>query len=200
MKKIPKSLNNWTNENREHIRKYMGNYIAYNETGVIAYAKTLKALSTKADKITKDYLYYYVSPLMDKVRILPIHFRTMKVNEWQPDYPVILQAGKRHIELPMLIDSGADCSVISNQTGLKLGLKLAPNETLTKAFGVGTSSVMYVGRDIDITIDSKKITVPVAWLQDNDSTDEIIGREIVFDKFDIEFKQANKKIIFKWRG
>jgi hypothetical protein len=33
-----------------------------------------------------------------------------------------------------------------------------------------------------------------------DFCDEIlVGREVVFDLFDIEFKQADERIIFKWR-
>jgi hypothetical protein len=28
----------------------------------------------------------------------------------------------------------------------------------------------------------------------------ILGREVVFDKFNIEFRQADEQIIFTWRG
>ena len=50
-----------------------------------------------------------------------------------------------------------------------------------------------------IEINGTKLTIPVAWLQNQNSTDVIIGREIIFDKFDIEFKQKDELIIFKIR-
>jgi hypothetical protein len=43
------------------------------------------------------------------------------------------------------------------------------------------------------------LNIPVAWLLDDDFEEMIIGREIVFDMFDIEFKQAVEEIIFKKR-
>ena len=38
-----------------------------------------------------------------------------------------------------------------------------------------------------------------AWLQDPDLDDMIIGRDTVFDLFDIEFRQADEEIEFKKR-
>ena len=200
MKSKKSNLSNWTNENRDLLRNYKGEYIAYNESGLIAHSKTLKSLMTKAEKVTKNYFYYYVSPYMDKIRILPIHFKKFTQHEWPPYYHVELKSKRKKIKLPMLIDSGADCSVISYQTGISLGLSLAENEALQEAYGVGKNPVEYVARNIEITIDGKTMKVPVAWMQNEEATDEIIGREVVFDKFDIEFKQADEQIIFKWRG
>ena len=137
MKKKEKPLHNWTNENRELIRKYMDNYIAFNETGVVAFAKTLKSLRTKADKLKVRYIVYYVSPSMDEVRILPIRFKVFKTHDWQPMHTVTLTSSKKSIELEMLVDSGADCSLISYQTGLDLGLKIYPDEGLLNAKGIG---------------------------------------------------------------
>ena len=49
-------------------------------------------------------------------------------------------------------------------------------------------------------IDEHEIQTPVAWLQDSGFNELIVGREVVFDEFDIEFKQAEEKIIFKKRN
>lgn len=43
------------------------------------------------------------------------------------------------------------------------------------------------------------MNIPVAWLLEDDVEEMIIGREIVFDMFDIEFKQADEEIIFRKR-
>jgi len=50
-----------------------------------------------------------------------------------------------------------------------------------------------------LIIDEHEIQTPVAWLQDSEINEIIVGREVVFDEFDIEFKQAEEKIIFKKR-
>jgi hypothetical protein len=41
--------------------------------------------------------------------------------------------------------------------------------------------------------------VPIAWLQTDDAVECLLGREVVFDNFDIEFKQRDRQIIFKYR-
>jgi hypothetical protein len=53
---------------------------------------------------------------------------------------------------------------------------------------------------LSYTIDSYTIeNVPTAWVQNEDVEDLIIGREVIFDAFDIEFKQAEETIFFKKR-
>ena len=50
---------------------------------------------------------------------------------------------------------------------------------------------------VDSVINAHKLTIPVAWIQTEGIKDLIIGRDVVFDYFDIEFKQRLEKIIFK---
>ena len=50
-----------------------------------------------------------------------------------------------------------------------------------------------------ITFRVKSIRKMIAQLQDPELEDIIIGREIVFDLFDIEFKQADEEIVFRKR-
>ena len=71
-------------------------------------------------------------------------------------------------------------------------------EIVIKGEGVG-ESVDYILRNIEIEIDGQKFNVPVDWVQKNDFEETILGREIVFDLFDIEFKQSDEIIIFKLR-
>jgi hypothetical protein len=54
-------------------------------------------------------------------------------------------------------------------------------------------------RDVEIQLDSYTFTVPIAWMQTEVYQDILLGREVVFDLFDIEFKQADEKIVFKKR-
>lgn len=50
-------------------------------------------------------------------------------------------------------------------------------------------------------IDNHHLTVPSAWLQTPVASEQLLlGREIVFDNFNIEFRQADEQVIFTWRG
>lgn len=100
----------------------------------------------------------------------------------------------------MFVDSGADLSCITKQTGELLGLQLADGEILNEVDGVGGGLLKYALRKLTFIIDEHEIQTPVAWLQDSGFNELIVGREVVFDEFDIEFKQAEEKIIFKKRN
>jgi hypothetical protein len=62
------------------------------------------------------------------------------------------------------------------------------------------SPTIYLTKVLQIDIDNHTLNIPVAWLLEDDVEEMIIGREIVFDMFDIEFKQADEEIIFKKRA
>jgi hypothetical protein len=99
----------------------------------------------------------------------------------------------------MLVDSGADFSLIPNKLGSQLGYVKSPGETINQAEGVG-GSIDYLLRDVEMAIDSHVILAPMAWLQTDESEEILLGREVVFDGFDIEFKQTEETIVFKFRG
>lgn len=194
---INPSFDNWVNNNREFLRKYKGNWVAFNEElGFIASKKTLKETEEEALKVTSKMAFYYVNPhIYSGYRFLPIRFNTVKIHPWQPTKLVKLKALDKEIEIEMLIDSGADCSLISYETGLRLGLSLALLEDTSEARGIG-GNVNFVIRLLNITIDNYTLKVPVAWVQNEECTDEIIGRVIIFDNFNIEFRQSEEKIVF----
>ena len=57
----------------------------------------------------------------------------------------------------------------------------------------------YVLRRVKLSIDNYTLTVPIAWIQTDDAVECLLEREVVFDKFDLEFKQRDRQIIFKYR-
>ena len=67
------------------------------------------------------------------------------------------------------------------------------------AEGVGGGTIIYLTKVIQIEIDNHTLSIPVAWLLEDEVEEMIIGREIVFDMFDIEFKLADEEIIFRKR-
>jgi len=111
------------------------------------------------------------------VRLLPVRFKNVKRHEWQPKYQVVLKV-KTSKSLKMLVDSGADFSLIPKDLGLILGYELAVAETLSQAEGIGGN---YALRNIEIQLDSYTFTAPVAWMQTEAYQDVLLGREVVFD-------------------
>jgi len=190
----------WLNRNIQTLRKnYSNQYIAYNAKGVIAHAQDLDQVLELAQASGEKYTIYFVSRRIGAIVILPIHIRSISRHEWLPNYSIQLKHQEIEISATMLVDSGADFTVISYAMGKKLGFTLADSEQTLPAQGLG-GMANFVLRRLTMKIDDHSFITPVAWLQDKHCfIEEIIGREVVFDKFNIEFRQAEERIIFTWR-
>ena len=95
----------------------------------------------------------------------------------------------------MYIDSGADITTINKTFGNLVGLRLKPKEQKYELNGVGGKEE-FVYRDIEIKIVKQVFNIKIAWVQ-NDNIPLLLGREGVFDKFEIIFKEKFREIIFK---
>lgn len=190
----------WRKANRKQFKKYRGEWIAYTKDGVIAHHPKYGGMIDSIEDRSIDFVVerIYETEFMEPVKFYPIRFRNVKQHEWQPKYQVILKA-INSVKIDILVDSGADFGLIPNELGVKLGFTKSIGEKFSKAEGIG-GSVEYLLRNLEIEIDSHKFTAPVAWIQNDDCEEALLGREIVFDLFDIEFKQAEEIIIFKWRS
>jgi len=200
MEKQYKTPNDWYHFNQSQLRKYKSEWIAFTNRGVIVHDKDFFKVAKATDNLpvsqyTIDYIFD--SDFVDPVRLLPVRFKNVKRHEWQPKHRVVLKVNTSK-SLEMLVDSGADFSLIPRDLGLVLGYELAVAEHLSQAEGIG-GSVKYALRDVEIQLDSYTFTAPVAWMQTEAYQDVLLGREVVFDLFDIEFKQADEKIVFKKR-
>ena len=194
---------NWLNIHKELLRQYRGQWIAHNETEVLASAqKGEDLMRILKEKKIEEYTVAYVQPswYSRTVRILPIRFRMFQKSNWSPDYEVELQTEGIKKKVEMLVDSGADISLIPLWLGKELGFQLTRGEIVESADGIG-GSVDYLIRRLDCKINGNLITdVPIAWVLDEGCDDIILGREVIFDAFDIEFKQADETILFTFRG
>jgi hypothetical protein len=99
----------------------------------------------------------------------------------------------------MLVDSGSDFTIIPYKTGLDLGFKTEVSDLRVKGYGVA-GNFTFVAKEIDCAINGKKFKLPIGWMQEEKNPHIILGREIVFDLFDVEFKQKEELVEFKWRG
>lgn len=190
----------WLNRNRRKLLdSYKNQYIAYNANGLIAHSENLQEVLEKANSHQADYLIYLVPKKTSSIQILPIYFRSVVRHDWLPNYHVTLKHREYQINATMLVDSGAEVSLITNKLGRDLGYALADSESTLLAETIG-GTVEYVLRNVEMTINKHTFIAPVAWLQQDTGGEQLLlGREVVFDRFDIEFKQAEEKIIFTWR-
>lgn len=190
----------WLNRNRSMLLDYYKNqYVAYNANKLIAHSENLQEILELAEASGEIFAIYLVPRYVASIQILPIRFRAVTRHNWLPDYHVKLKHKNIEITTTMLVDSGAEVSLISLKVGQDLGLTLADAESKLIAETIG-GVVEYVTRDVEITIDEHSFIAPVAWLQSNTGGEQLLlGREVVFDKFNIEFRQADEQIIFTWR-
>lgn len=188
----------WLQNNRRELAKYAGEWIAFTNTGVIAHDKNGKILAQKARLITQDFVFKYVHPLEIPrvIRIFPIRVRSLKNNKWVPDYLVELSTSSHSDKFSMLVDSGADISIIPKFVGEDLGLKIDETDYIDKAEGVN-GTVDYIIKNLSLNIDGHSFKAPVGWVITEEVDDILLGREVVFDIFDVEFKQSKQLILFK---
>lgn len=195
----------WTVTHYNELLKYRGEWVLYSNIlqKIVAHNHSLVAAKKQAIDILQDedFTFFYMKPEWGRIYCLPIYFKTVDIHPWKPLYEIeIGKSNKKFLKSKMLVDSGADISVISKEFGEEMGLKLADNEKIYKANGVGGGVLNYVEREIYFRFEGVHTRkIPVAWMQDEQYSEMIIGREVVFDLFDITFKQAEELIIFELR-
>lgn len=113
----------------------------------------------------------------------------------RPRILVILNYKGKVIKSDPIIDSGADFSLIPKKLGLSLGMKL-PKRPKGYSKGVG-GKVPIVHKQIEVEIGREKIKTTFAWLYTRDDVPVVLGRKNIFDYFNIEFRQTERKILFK---
>ena len=190
----------WLNRNRlDLLDFYRNQYVAYNAERLIAHSENLREILDLAQASGELYAIYLVPRSTASIQILSIRFRTVSRHNWQPNYHVKMKHRNVEISTTMLVDSGAELSLISFKLGQDLGFALADAESSLLAETVG-GRVEYVIRNVEMTIDGHGFIAPVAWLQTNTGGEQLLlGREVVFDRFNIEFRQAEEQVLFTWR-
>jgi hypothetical protein len=201
--------NNWRKKHWEELKSLAGNWIAYERDGdILAWDKKQKVVVENADSTGKSYILHYIHPLdvyepktvrFIGVKFLAVRFKSLKKNGWRPYKEVHLSTKDGSKSYEMLVDSGADFSVVDYETGEMLGFQISTGELPNAGEGVG-SVIEYVMREVTVTLEGHTFKAGVAWLLDENIVEAILGREVIFDLFDIEFKQADEEVIFKWRG
>ncbi|MBM3241009.1 hypothetical protein FJZ31_32400 [Candidatus Poribacteria bacterium] len=179
----------------ERFLPYKGQYVAVQADRLIAHPRLAEVLR-EARASGKPFTIYAIPGEFGKLRILPIRIRSLGFHFWNPMYDIAWQCTNGSwLDSQTLVDSGADVSVIPLELGQELGFTLLPEELRQQAIGLsGTLDIVL--RQAVVRINEVTATIPVAWVQESAFTDVILGRAVVFDLFDITFKQAEETIIF----
>ncbi|TAG92684.1 MAG: hypothetical protein EAZ09_04150 [Oscillatoriales cyanobacterium] len=196
------TANDWYKSHRRELKKYRGEWIAYTNKGVISHDRDYRKMKDAIPADTPNLSYVidriHESEFIEPVKFYPVRMRSLKSHDWQPRYEVALKVQNSE-NVQILVDSGAELSLITKKLGEDLGLSRTAGESISKAEGVG-GSIEYLLRDIEMELDGHIFIAPVAWAQTDVCQEILLGREVVFDLFDIEFKQAEEMIIFKRRS
>ena len=176
----------------------LGKVIAIHDEKIVFVASNYREAIAHFSKKNISYSLFKVPRNFYRLRVLSFRIKSLKRHPWVPTYPVKFHFDEGCQKEEMLIDSGADISLINYEFGKLLGFEKSPHATILEAEGVG-GNVPYLLRNTTIEIEGFQFENIFAWLQDEQVDEMIIGREIVFDLFDIEFKQAEEIILFKRR-
>lgn len=197
----------WKNAHWQELKKLAGCWIAYEQEGeIIASEKKLSDLILKIEALELDFrpTYYFVHPAhvseVMPARFYAIYFKAVRQNNWRPVKNIDVISGEKTINLEFLVDSGADFSVLGKETGKALGFEQTNGEKIYTGETAGGGQISYLIREVKMNIEQYIIPVTVAWLLEDNYEELLLGRENVFDSFDIEFKQTDETIIFKWRA
>jgi len=114
----------------------------------------------------------------------------------RPVAVVKLKQADRVVPVEMYVDSGADVTVIPRRLGEFLGFVIEQGE-ISEICGIGDAVVPIIVKNTRMNIGEREFDARIAWAMIND-VPPLLGRLDVFDRFDIEFKQNEKKVLFKW--
>jgi Aspartyl protease len=199
----------WRNENRRTLRRnYQAQYIACGTSEVLAAGASYDLVEAAALATNQPFIIDWIPEAVGEVNFYWVKFYGLKKDAWEPLHPVSFAVGEaapaeyrfKQREVLMVVDSGAEIGLISKKLGEELGFSIAYGEKIEIGQGVG-GEIEYVNRMVDMSIAGHTFKAPVAWiLSDVDDTPLLLGREVVFDLFDIKFVQAEERIEFEWRG
>ena len=116
----------------------------------------------------------------------------------RPYAQVVLTYRRRTYEAQMLVDSGADVSLIPFAVGVDLGMRQHSGEPVRYLRGAG-GRVPVLPRRVTLRIGEHPLRAQVAWVQDS-SPLLILGRSGAFSRFSVEFREFEYMTVFRHVG
>lgn len=116
----------------------------------------------------------------------------------KPLIPVRVSGPARSVNVFMLLDSGADLSMLPYSAGETIGLSLDIG-TRSEVQGIGEGTVPYVLGEVDLQIGGIVLRARVGWAL-IEEVPFLLGRLDVFRELAIEFREFENKIVIRHRG
>jgi len=128
----------------------------------------------------------------------PFHATTTSVV--YPVLPITL-IGKKHKQIKTygLLDSGADVSMFHGELGERIGLDVESGRPETINFVGDDGGVESFMHDIRLVIGSVVIACEVAFSyeQSDDMYDQLLGRDVVFDRLQFGLRQSRMELYLR---
>jgi hypothetical protein len=112
---------------------------------------------------------------------------------FKPVLRVTITGPGRGVDVWMLLDSGADISFIPYSVGEAIGLNLDPANR-SEVEGIGEGTVPYILSYVKLAIGDVEFPARIGWAL-IEEVPLLLGRLDVFQKFSIEFREFENKII-----
>jgi hypothetical protein len=76
----------WLKTNHKIVKKMAGQWIAYSQEGIYAHGEDQGEVVKTVRATGKDFILRYLHPtsFIDKPRLLPVRFRSLKSHQWEP--------------------------------------------------------------------------------------------------------------------
>jgi hypothetical protein len=117
---------------------------------------------------------------------------------YEPTIPVEIIGPNKTVEALMVVDSGADISLLPHWVAEIVGLHLN-SENRRDIHGIGDESIPYILDTVRMRIADSEITPRIAWAL-GEEVPFVLGRLDVFKEFSIEFREFEDKIIIERAG
>jgi len=117
---------------------------------------------------------------------------------WRPVIPVKLRNQDNALSCEVLVDSGADVTLVPKRVGVYPGFTLTDEEEIKELYGIGEGIAPFLIREIFITIGDIEKKIRVGWAL-IEEIPILLGRLDLFSLFDINFKQRDGVVVFTER-
>ena len=95
---------------------------------------------------------------------------------------------KRWLKYTMIVDTGADYTLLPNYVAFDLGIDLEKDCREYRTFGIGGSEIVYLVKKHKISIGNFEIKIPLGFLG-RDDVPPLLGRQQCLDVFNVLFSQ-----------
>ena len=109
---------------------------------------------------------------------------------------VELKNRDKRVRCEMLIDSGADITLIPKSVGEYLGLAIERMDVIKELRGIGESIIPYITKGVELKIGEERFNARIGWAL-VEGVPLLLGRLDIFDRFDIKFLCKEKMVVFE---